>query len=96
MDMQFVNADPTNSLPDINSNDVELSDDALANQGHSYKKMSIHIGEDAALFLAKVNVQSDQPGEASIDVSKIRPTFKWRIGLWTRVTGKITFDCGEV
>lgn len=84
MEMQIVTASPS-ALPDINSNDVELSDEALANQRHSYKKMSVHIGEDAALYLAKINVQSDQPGEPSIDVSKIKPAFKWKIGLWTRV-----------
>jgi hypothetical protein len=53
--------------------------------------MSIHLGDDAALFLAKIQVQSDQPNDeskASIDVSKIKPTFKWKIGLWTRVIGR--------
>ena len=83
MEMQFVTVDPLNSS-DIVSNDIEVSDEA--NQGHTYKKMSVHIGEDAALFLAKINVQSDQPGEPSLDVSKIKPTFKWKIGLWTRVS----------
>jgi hypothetical protein len=52
--------------------------------------MSIHLGDDAALFLAKIKGQSDQPNydqphKASVDVSKIKPTFKWEIGLWTRV-----------
>lgn len=90
MEMQIVTADPMAStlLPgtEVESNDIELADEAY--QGHSYKKMSIHIGEDAALFLAKIQVQSDQPADspASIDVSKIKPTFKWKIGLWTRVS----------
>lgn len=82
MEMQIVTADPLLARPELDSNDVELADEAY--QGHSYKKMSIHIGDDAALFLAKIQVQSDQP-EASIDVSKIKPSFKWKIGLWTRV-----------
>lgn len=55
--------------------------------------MSIHLGDDAALFLAKIKGQSDQPNydqphKASVDVSKIKPTFKWKIGLWTRVIGR--------
>ena len=86
MEMQIVTANPLGSTrPELDTNDVELSDEAF--QGHGYKKMSIHIGDDAALFLAKIQVQSDQPDEskASIDVSKIKPTFKWKIGLWTRV-----------
>lgn len=90
MEMQIVTADPLGSArPELDTNDVELADEAFQG-GHSYKKMSIHIGEDAALFLAKIQVQSDQPDEskASIDVSKIKPTFKWKIGLWTRVIGR--------
>lgn len=91
MEMQIINADPMasnqSSRPELETNDIELSDQAYE-PGHSYKKMSIHIGDDAALFLAKIQVQSDQPDEShhhSIDVSKIKPTFKWKIGLWTRV-----------
>lgn len=85
MEMQIVTADPLLSRPELDTNDVELADEAY--QGHSYKKMSIHIGEDAALFLTKIQVQSDQPEEpqTSIDVSKMKPSFKWKIGLWTRV-----------
>jgi hypothetical protein len=90
MEMQIVTADPLGSTrPELDTNDVELADEAF--QGHSYKKMSIHLGDDAALFLAKIQVQSDQPNDeskASIDVSKIKPTFKWKIGLWTRVIGR--------
>lgn len=86
MEMQVVTANPLASArPELDTNDVELADEAYL--GHSYKKMSIHIGDDAALFLAKIQVQSDQPNDSksSIDVSKIKPTFKWKIGLWTRV-----------
>uniref|UniRef100_A0A0P5WCA6 A disintegrin and metalloproteinase with thrombospondin motifs n=3 Tax=Daphnia magna TaxID=35525 RepID=A0A0P5WCA6_9CRUS len=85
MEMQVVTANPLASArPELDTNDVELADEAYL--GHSYKKMSIHIGDDAALFLAKIQVQSDQPNDSksSIDVSKIKPTFKWKIGLWTR------------
>lgn len=88
MEMEIVTSDPlaSSSMPELDNNNIELADESY--QGHSYKKMSIHIGEDAALFLAKIQVQSDQPDEshaAAIDVSKIKPSFKWKIGLWTRV-----------
>jgi hypothetical protein len=54
--------------------------------------MSIHIGQDAADFLAKIQyhppaIQSDQPVDLSLfDVSKMKPSFKWKIGLWTKVS----------
>ena len=86
MEMEIV----TNPTDDLLSNDVEapLSDEPL----HVYKKMSIHIGQDAADFLAKIQyhppaIQSDQPVDASLfDVSKMKPSFKWKIGLWTKVS----------
>lgn len=91
MEMEIVTNEPIAStsqplLTDLDTNDIELSDEAYQG-GHSYKKMSIHIGEDAALFLAKIQVQSDQPDESQspIDVTKIKPTFQWKIGLWTKV-----------
>lgn len=92
MEMEIVTIGPLpstsqSSQPEMETNDIELADEAYQASGHGYKKMSIHIGEDAALFLAKIQVQSDQPGESgtSIDVSKIKPSFQWKIGLWTRV-----------
>lgn len=86
MEMEVVTANlQASARPQLDTNDVELADEAY--HGQSYKKMSIHIGDDAALFLAKIQLQSDQPdySKNSIDVSKIKPTFKWKIGLWTRV-----------
>lgn len=91
MEMEIVTNEPIAStsqplLTDLDTNDIELSDEAYQG-GNSYKKMSIHIGEDAALFLAKIQVQSDQPdaSQSPIDVTKIKPTFQWKIGLWTKV-----------
>ena len=85
MEMEYV----TNPTNDFLSNEVEppLSDEPV----HVYKKMSIHIGQEAADFLAKIQhhppaIQADQPADLSpIDVSKMKPNFKWKIGLWTKV-----------
>lgn len=78
----------TKDLPD--SNDIEQADEAYK-LAHTPKKMAIHIGEDAANFLAKL--QADQPDhhhqhqhqQDTVDLSKMKPSFKWKIGLWTRV-----------
>lgn len=82
VEMQLVTDHPL-----VDSNDIEQADEAYQ-MSHAQKKMSIHIGEDAANFLAKL--QADQPtdhhDESSVDLSKIKPSFKWKIGLWTRVT----------
>ena len=68
---------------DLDSNDIALADQAPTGfHPPTAKKMSIHIGEDAVLFLNKVHETADPTW---IDVSKIKPTFKWKIGQWTRV-----------
>ena len=82
LEMQLVTADPSSSL--IDSNAIEQAD-----QPATFKKMAIHIGDDAANFLAKL--QADQPAAEApppslVDLSKMKPTFKWKIGLWTRVS----------
>lgn len=81
VEMQNVTVDPA----DMDSNDIKLSDEGFKSNSNA-KKMSIHVGEDAIHFLETLqkldNVDDDQQ---AIDVSKIKPDFNWKIGLWTKV-----------
>ena len=70
------------------SNDIALSD--APTSATASKKMSVHVGEDAVLFLDRL-AAARHPAD-TIDVAKIKPTFKWKIGQWTRVRLTHNFD----
>ena len=74
----------------VDSNDIELSDEGFRVGGTGgvavVKKMSFHVGEDAVNLLSKIQAGGDEEDEGKVvDVAKIKPTFKWKIGSWTRV-----------
>ena len=80
LEMQNVTVDPI----EMDSNDIELSDEGF----NIVKKMSIHVGEDAIHFLEtlrKTDEVDADVDDVAIDVSKIKPNFNWKIGLWTKV-----------
>lgn len=83
MEMQFVTDDP------LDSNTIDEHQPA---DHHPPYKMAVHVGEDAANFLAKLhppsNISTDDEPSSTVDLSKMRPTFKWKIGLWTRCSVK--------
>lgn len=81
VEMQNVTGDPT----EMDSNDIELSDEGFKSNSNA-KKMSVHVGEDAIRFLEALRKTDDiNDDQQAIDVSKIKPNFNWKIGLWTKV-----------
>ena len=88
MEMQNVTFDPS----EMDSNDIELSDEGFKSS-LNVKKMSIHLGEDAVNFLQSLQPPDDD-GQ-SIDVSKIKPQFNWKIGLWTKVSSTYSIKLFE-
>ena len=98
--IQVMEMIPVTDLPSnaIDSNNIIQSDEGLPAAKTTARKMSIHIGEDAMVFLNQIQNQvkiDHHPLTTTpplLDVSKMVPTFKWKIGIWSKVKASLNMS----